>query len=97
MQLHAMECSMTLHAELSCHELSSSFISWANLLEPDACLHICRDDLRHAGRGDKMKGSVCCDRVALFTRGLPLRIVMIGTLTGLQWGIYDAFKVYVGL
>lgn len=28
--------------------------------------------------------------VALFTRGLPLRIVMIGTLTGLQWGIYDA-------
>ena len=36
-------------------------------------------------------------RVALMTRGLPLRIVMIGTLTGLQWGIYDAFKVYVGL
>ncbi|KAL0450838.1 UNVERIFIED_CONTAM: Mitochondrial phosphate carrier protein 3, mitochondrial [Sesamum latifolium] len=29
----------------------------------------------------------------LFTRGLPLRIVMIGTLTGAQWGIYDAFKV----
>lgn len=35
--------------------------------------------------------------VALFTRGLPLRIIMIGTLTGLQWGIYDAYKVYVGL
>lgn len=35
--------------------------------------------------------------VSLFTRGLPLRIVMIGTLTGLQWGIYDAYKVYVGL
>lgn len=35
--------------------------------------------------------------VGLFTRGLPLRIVMIGTLTGAQWGIYDAFKVYVGL
>ena len=34
---------------------------------------------------------------ALFTRGLPLRILMIGTLTGLQWGIYDAFKVAVGL
>lgn len=33
----------------------------------------------------------------LFTRGLPLRIIMIGTLTGLQWGIYDAFKVAVGL
>ncbi|KAI3673643.1 hypothetical protein L6452_39767 [Arctium lappa] len=35
--------------------------------------------------------------LGLFTRGLPLRIVMIGTLTGVQWGIYDAFKVYVGL
>ncbi|KAL7600778.1 mitochondrial phosphate carrier protein 3, mitochondrial [Lactuca sativa] len=33
----------------------------------------------------------------LFTRGLPLRILMIGTLTGTQWGIYDAFKVFVGL
>ncbi|GJY27662.1 mitochondrial phosphate carrier protein 3, mitochondrial [Tanacetum coccineum] len=31
----------------------------------------------------------------LFTRGLPLRIVMIGTLTGAQWGIYDAFKCFV--
>jgi solute carrier family 25 phosphate transporter 3 len=29
----------------------------------------------------------------LFTRGLPLRIVMIGTLTGLQWGIYDACEM----
>ena len=35
--------------------------------------------------------------VGLFTNGLPLRIIMIGTLTGLQWGIYDAFKVSVGL
>ncbi|KAF9622453.1 hypothetical protein IFM89_031256 [Coptis chinensis] len=35
--------------------------------------------------------------MGLFTRGLPLRIVMIGTLTGAQWGIYDAFKVFVGL
>ncbi|XAR67852.1 hypothetical protein NMG60_11002779 [Bertholletia excelsa] len=33
----------------------------------------------------------------LFTRGLPLRIIMVGTLTGAQWGIYDAFKVFVGL
>ncbi|KAG9133553.1 hypothetical protein Leryth_016512 [Lithospermum erythrorhizon] len=35
--------------------------------------------------------------MGLCTRGLPLRIVMIGTLTGAQWGIYDAFKVFVGL
>lgn len=30
-------------------------------------------------------------------QGLMPRIFMIGTLTGLQWFIYDAFKVYVGL
>jgi len=29
--------------------------------------------------------------------GLPVRIVMIGTLTGLQWMIYDYFKVFMGL
>jgi len=30
-------------------------------------------------------------------RGLGMRIFMIGTLTALQWFIYDSFKVYVGL
>jgi solute carrier family 25 phosphate transporter 3 len=29
--------------------------------------------------------------------GLTTRIVMIGTLTGLQWWIYDSFKTAVGL
>ncbi|GMF07346.1 unnamed protein product [Ambrosiozyma monospora] len=29
--------------------------------------------------------------------GLGIRIVMIGTLTGFQWLIYDSFKVSVGL
>ena len=29
--------------------------------------------------------------------GLGARIIMIGTLTGLQWYIYDSFKVYCGL
>ena len=29
--------------------------------------------------------------------GLGVRIFMIGTLTGLQWYIYDSFKVSVGL
>jgi solute carrier family 25 phosphate transporter 3 len=29
--------------------------------------------------------------------GLVTRIVMIGTLTGLQWWIYDSFKAAVGL
>jgi solute carrier family 25 phosphate transporter 3 len=30
-------------------------------------------------------------------RGLGMRIFMIGTLTALQWFLYDTFKVYVGL
>jgi len=30
-------------------------------------------------------------------RGLGARILMIGTLTALQWFIYDTFKVYTGL
>lgn len=29
--------------------------------------------------------------------GLPVRIVMIGTLTGAQWLIYDSFKVFLGV
>lgn len=29
--------------------------------------------------------------------GLGMRIIMVGTLTGLQWYIYDTFKVAVGL
>lgn len=28
----------------------------------------------------------------LFTKGLGTRVLMIGTLTGLQWWIYDTFK-----
>jgi solute carrier family 25 phosphate transporter 3 len=30
-------------------------------------------------------------------RGMGARIIMIGTLTGLQWWIYDSFKTLVGL
>ncbi|MFS7991415.1 hypothetical protein Hanom_Chr12g01070501 [Helianthus anomalus] len=33
----------------------------------------------------------------LFTRELPLLIMMIGTLTGAQWGFYYAFNVFIGL
>jgi len=33
----------------------------------------------------------------LLTRGLSTRIIMIGTLTGLQWWIYDSFKTVMGL
>lgn len=29
--------------------------------------------------------------------GLGTRILMVGTLTGLQWWIYDSFKTMVGL
>jgi len=33
----------------------------------------------------------------LFTSGLGIRILMIGTLTGLQWYIYDQFKTIMGM
>lgn len=29
--------------------------------------------------------------------GLPVRIVMVGSLTGMQWLLYDSFKISVGL
>lgn len=35
--------------------------------------------------------------VGLATKGLVTRIIMIGTLTGLQWWIYDSFKSFMGL
>ena len=34
--------------------------------------------------------------VKLFTKGLATRIVMIGTLTGLQWYVYGNWKSYCG-
>jgi len=33
----------------------------------------------------------------LFTKGLGTRVIMIGTLTGLQWWIYDSFKTAFGM
>ena len=33
----------------------------------------------------------------LATKGIGVRIVMIGTLTGLQWWIYDSFKSAMGM
>jgi len=33
----------------------------------------------------------------LFTKGLGTRILMVGTLTGLQWWIYDTFKSSMGM
>ena len=33
----------------------------------------------------------------LATKGLGTRVLMIGTLTGLQWWIYDSFKTAMGL
>ena len=35
--------------------------------------------------------------IAGLWRGLGVRIIMIGTLTGLQWWIYDTFKTLTGL
>ncbi|RCV11951.1 hypothetical protein SEVIR_2G238400v4 [Setaria viridis] len=49
---------------------------------------------RGATVGDAVKN---LGLMGLFTRGLPLRILMVGTLTGAQWVIYDSFKVMIGL
>ena len=35
--------------------------------------------------------------VALATKGLGTRVLMIGTLTGFQWWIYDSFKTAMGM
>jgi len=35
--------------------------------------------------------------VSLATKGLGTRVIMIGTLTGFQWWIYDSFKSVMGL
>ena len=32
----------------------------------------------------------------LMTKGLAARVVMLGTLTGLQWWVYDTFKIAMG-
>jgi len=32
----------------------------------------------------------------LFTKGLGTRVIMIGTLTGLQWWIYGSWKSFLG-
>ncbi|GFP82424.1 mitochondrial phosphate carrier protein 3 mitochondrial [Phtheirospermum japonicum] len=45
-------------------------------------------------------GDVSCEKARVMGyvhSGSPLRIVMVGTLTGAQWGIYDASKVFFGL
>ena len=33
----------------------------------------------------------------LATKGLGTRVIMIGTLTGFQWWIYDSFKAAMGM
>ena len=35
--------------------------------------------------------------VSLATKGLGTRVLMIGTLTGFQWWIYDSFKTSMGM
>lgn len=47
--------------------------------------------------GQKIKEIVGELGFAGIWRGLVTRIIMIGTLTGLQWWIYDSFKTAVGL
>jgi hypothetical protein len=54
---------------------------------------------RKAGEGAMQAISRIYGRIGFMGlwNGLPVRIVMIGTLTAFQWLIYDAFKVYLGV
>ncbi|KAI0699631.1 mitochondrial carrier protein [Cerioporus squamosus] len=51
-----------------------------------------------ANRG-KSFGAIASETgiVALATKGLGTRVLMIGTLTGFQWWIYDSFKTAMGM
>ena len=89
-------CAGSLWGESSSGALA---LLWRNLLNPNKKQHL-NDKPLHTQSKQQPKPTQTSKQMGwwnLFTRGLPLRILMVGTLTGLQWGIYDAFKVYSGL
>ncbi|CAM9653986.1 unnamed protein product, partial [Phaeothamnion confervicola] len=50
------------------------------------------------GKGGKTAGQILSELgFAGVWGGLPTRVLMIGTLTGLQWWIYDSFKTVMGM
>jgi len=55
--------------------------------------------LGKASNKGKSVGQIASDvgAKALLTKGLCTRVLMIGTLTGLQWWIYDTFKTALGM
>jgi len=55
--------------------------------------------LGKAGNKGKSLGTIASEVgfVTLATKGLGTRVIMIGTLTGFQWWIYDSFKSVMGL
>jgi len=55
--------------------------------------------LSKAGNKGKSIGQIASEVGVknLFTKGLGTRVLMIGTLTGLQWWIYDSFKTALGM
>ena len=81
---------MLLHEARACHSSA----------HPDHWHQLTSLQLQHAdnmvSKLNSQKGATVGSVISdmgwynLFTRGLPLRIAMVGTLTGLQWGIYDA-------
>ncbi|GAB4845782.1 Mitochondrial phosphate carrier protein 3, mitochondrial [Ancistrocladus abbreviatus] len=88
------QCSATLQLGVSFAGGYVAGIFCATISHPADNLVSFLNNAKGATIGDAVKN---LGLWGLFTRGLPLRIFMIGTLTGVQWGIYDAFKVFVGL
>ena len=83
-------CSTHIHPHLQSHSTPCAGIFCAVVSHPADNMVSKLNNTKGA-----TVGSVISEMgwVNLFTRGLPLRILMVGTLTGLQWGIYDAYKV----
>ncbi|XP_077212147.1 mitochondrial phosphate carrier protein 3, mitochondrial-like [Tasmannia lanceolata] len=88
------QCSKTLQLGVSFGGGYIAGIFCAIVSHPADNLVSFLNNAKGATVGDAVKN---LGLLGLFTRGLPLRIIMIGTLTGTQWAIYDGFKVFVGL
>ncbi|CAL5361774.1 unnamed protein product [Camellia sinensis] len=88
------QCSNTLQLGVSFAGGYAAGIFCALISHPADNLVSFLNNAKGATVGDAVKN---LGLWGLFTRGLPVRIFMIGTLTAAQWSIYDAFKVFVGL
>lgn len=63
----------------------------------DTMVSIINKKSSNAPLGDQVRGIYKDIGFKGLWNGITARIIMVGTLTGLQWYIYDSFKVATGL